>query len=202
MYHVSGKAIEVPVPTYMMKNGSMSGQPKVTIVDRSGQPIESAVTIVNDAQGNQMMRVYSQNENLAGKYKLRLEATDCESGVKNQDAEIDLTIAEPVLKLIKLHSVFEPGNMTTYKPGGEPITIPLPQYKSASSQKVQYRITDKEGNPAPAFVRIESTTDKKGKESRQIVIQGKRQPEDRQYDLNVFAFDELTGSEQVHSFTV
>ena len=117
----------------MLKNGELTSPPQVTITDKSGKPIESAVSISTDGKGNQMVRIHSENPNLLGKYRLKLKATDNHTGASNDEAEFNLTIAEPVLKLTKLHSAFESGSKTSYTPGSEPIYIPLPEYKSTSS---------------------------------------------------------------------
>lgn len=70
------------------------------------------------------------------------------------------------------------------------------------AKEVKFRLTDKDGNPAPKFIKIETTMDKQGRETKQIVIQGKNQPAETCYDINVHAYDEQTGSEQVHTILV
>jgi hypothetical protein len=47
-----------------------------------------------------MLRIFCQDKELSGKYQVKFEATDKKSGINNDEAEFELTIAEPVLKLV------------------------------------------------------------------------------------------------------
>jgi hypothetical protein len=47
-----------------------------------------------------MLRIFCLDKELSGKYQVKFEATDKKSGINNDEAEFELTIAEPVLKLV------------------------------------------------------------------------------------------------------